>query len=70
MSYGLYKDLMEEEFRKAFGGVLFFSAYLCVPLRLCGKQVVRAHFTAEAQRYAEIHREEIQNKTRSGILQD
>jgi len=25
------------------GGVFIFSAYPCVPLRLCGKQVVRAH---------------------------
>src|SRR5829696_3439194 len=34
----------------------FFSAYLCVPLRFCGKQVVRAHLPQRrrgTQRYAE-----------------
>src|SRR5215208_2523617 len=45
--------------RQSKGCVLFwnfFSAYLCVPLRLCGKQVVRAHLPQRrrgTQRYAE-----------------
>ena len=35
-----------------------FSAYLCGPLRLCGDRFA-VSFTAEAQRTAEIRREEI-----------
>src|SRR5215208_1274273 len=35
----------------------FFSAYLCVPLRLCGKCARTTCFTAETQRNAEIRRE-------------
>jgi hypothetical protein len=35
----------------------FLSAYLCVPLRLCGKELVTV-ITAEAQRNAEIRRED------------
>src|SRR5829696_10129295 len=35
----------------------FNSAYLCVPLRLCGECTRKDQFTAEAQRNAEIRRE-------------
>src|SRR5829696_258320 len=47
---------------------LIFSAYLCVPLRLGGKQVVRAHLSQKrrgTQRYAE---KKFQNKTQPRLL--
>ena len=42
----------------------FFSAYLCVPLRLRGKQVVRAHLPQRrrgTQRYAEKTRHHVES---------
>jgi hypothetical protein len=44
--------------KKTSNELAFFSAYLCVPLRLCGKQALfRAHFPQRrrgTQRYAEV----------------